>query len=98
MVASRVDTEELERRLRALIVLGHPFTADDLTHGGELTLDPTRQPNGRQSGLGRMFLRASRLGHIEFRGEVRNSTTPSRNGGLIRVWHPTPAGQRWARD
>jgi hypothetical protein len=84
--------------LAAVVVAGVEFTADDVTHNGARTVDPTHRSNGAQSAIGKVFQEAQRLGWIESTGRVVRSTAPHRKGGGIRVWRPTQAGIDWAMD
>ena len=93
-----VGAVTVEARFVELIADGAPFTADDLTDGGPLTLDSSHTPNAQQSGIGSMFSRASKAGRIEPTGNVVRSTAPHRKGGMIREWRATTAGQRWAQQ
>lgn len=88
----------LERRLAALILTDDPFTADDITRDGELSLDPTHAPNSRQSGIGAFFQRSSKQGLIVTNGSVVRSKAPHRKGGAVRVWEATPKGRSWAEQ
>ena len=87
----------LDRRLAWLILERRPFTADDLTDTGSITLDPSHAPNGRQNGIGSYINQASRRGLIAFTGAVVRSKAPHRKGGAIRLWESTDTGRLWAR-
>jgi len=86
----------LERRLAHFILDGHPFTADDVTDNGMITVGGGHDPNSKQSSIGSMFQSHARLGHINFTGDVTKSTAKHRKGGMIRVWEGTAKGRRWA--
>ena len=86
----------LDLRLAGLIVRRRPFTADDLTDSGRLTIDETHGPNGKQSAIGAIFSRARKDGLIVPTGEFVSSRAPRRKGGAIRVWRGTEAGHSWA--
>ncbi len=88
----------LERRLAQLIMLGDPFSADDLTDGGRIMLDPSGEANAGQNGVGAMVNAAARDGRIVFTGRTVKSSAPRRKGGLIRVWAGTYVGRNWARS
>lgn len=87
----------VEARLIALVAAGEPFTADDVTGAGALTLDGgTHAPNAKQSGIGSLFRSYATQGRITFTGRIVASRAPHRKGGAIRVWQPTAHGQAWA--
>ena len=91
-----VGMSTLEQRLAVLILAGEPFTADDVTNSGLVTLDPQHSPNAAQNGIGSMFRRASSQGLIEWTGRVVRSRAKHRKGGAIRVWQGTTKGRVWA--
>lgn len=68
------------RLIKAYAFLGEPFTAEDI----EAALG--KPPHG--SLMGNAFLHASESRLITMTGTKR-STTPTRKGGLIRVWAGT---------
>lgn len=86
----------LERRLAHFITEGKPFTADDVTDNGNLTVDASHAPNSRQSTIGALFQHHARVKHITFTGRVVKSTAAHRKGGAIRVWEGTESGRAWA--
>jgi hypothetical protein len=86
----------LERRLAHFIMLGQPFTADDVTDNGAIAADAAHNPNSKQSSIGALFQSHARLGHIAFTGDVVKSTAKHRKGGMIRIWEGTESGRRWA--
>jgi hypothetical protein len=88
----------LERNLARCILNAGPFTADDVTSDGVLSLDPAHTPNSRQSGIGSLFNQASRRGLISATGGLARSRAPHRKGGAIRVWIGTEAGRLWAKN
>lgn len=89
---------DLDRRLAWLILDRRTFTADDLTDGGDFTLDGGGHGvNGRQNGIGAFVQQASRRRLIEWTGAVVRSKSPHRKGGAIRVWSGTTVGRSWAR-
>lgn len=88
----------LEQRLAWLVLQPNPFTADDLTDNGQVAIDPTHSPNGRQSGIGSLFRWASSERLIERTGHVIKSKAPKRKGGMIQTWVGTTKGKAWARD
>jgi hypothetical protein len=76
---------DAERALGELIAAGDPFTADDLiARCGHP--DPGHSPNARNNGVGTLFREAAKAGRIVDTGRHVRSTTPSRKGGMIRVW------------
>lgn len=89
---------DLERRLAELIAAGDPFSADDVTGDGAVTLDAGHGPNGAQNGIGAMINSAARRRLIVFTGDVTRSRAPHRKGGLQRLWRGTDAGRLWARN
>lgn len=80
--------EAADEALRELAATGDQFSADDLVERIGPP-DLTRTPNGRNNSIGAVFSRARHAGLIEVVGYTR-STTPTRKGGLIRVWKGTP--------
>ena len=63
---------------------GREFSADDL----EALVgppDPNRDPNAKNNSIGSLFMAYSKAGKITVVGH-KNSSTPTRKGGLIRVW------------
>lgn len=77
-------TRRAETELIALAATGRPFTADDLL-ARVGPPDPGHAPNGRNSAVGSLFAQWHHRHHIEIVGFAQ-STTPSRKGGLIRIW------------
>lgn len=91
-------TNAFDVRLAELLREARSFTADDLTDEGDLALDPSHAPNGRQNGIGSFVRSARSRGLIEPTGAVVKSRAPRRKGGVIRVWRPTLAGIEWALE
>lgn len=83
-------------RLRELILTGDPFTADDLTGNGQLTVAGDHSPNGTQNAIGWAFRRWHSQQLIEPTGHVVASRAPHRKGGMIREWRATERGKAWA--
>ena len=96
--SARSKTDRLDIRFAGLVARGEPFTADDLTRSGTLTVDEHHTPNGKQSSIGSLFSWASKAGLIEGTGDWVRSTSPHRKGGVIRSWRGTPEGRRWAAE
>ena len=72
------------RVLDDLIESGQPFTADNLiARCGHP--DHGHAANGRNNAVGTLFRDASTAGRIVPIGVVKSST-PTRKGGMIRVW------------
>jgi hypothetical protein len=90
---TRID---LPTALARLIVDEDSFTADDLTVGGLMVIDPDRKPNSSQNRIGSAFRHWSEQGLIRWTGDVVQSRSPRRKGGMIRVWESTPKGRAWA--
>ena len=88
---------DLERRLIDCIAAGRPFTADDVTGEGRLTIDGEHAPNGHQNGIGALFRTQSQARRIIATGRVVASHAPHRKGGMIREWQATEGGRRWAQ-
>ena len=76
--------EAAEEALDELIESGEEFCADDLIAVVEQP-DLTHAPNSRNNAIGAIFREASVNRRIEMVG-TRCSSTPTRKGGLIRVW------------
>jgi hypothetical protein len=74
------------------------ISADDVTECGKYVIDVQRMPNGKQSTIGSLFRKHANAGHLVWYGNVVKSKTPSRNGGIIRVWAVTSAGRMWAEQ
>lgn len=76
--------ERASATLLQLAAKGEDFSADDLL---ELVGPPdvSRAPNGRNNAVGVVFSRAAHAGLIVTVGYTRSST-PTRKGGLIRLW------------
>lgn len=91
-------TSRLEQRLAYFILQGRPFTADDVTDHGNITVAGDHAPNSRQSTIGSLFQQHARDGHIVFTGNVVKSTAKHRKGGAIRMWEATERGRRWAEQ
>ncbi len=73
-----------EDELDRLIASGRAFTADDLR---AVCGDP---PDGQHtSGIGGLFLRASKADRVELAG-YRPSTRPEARGRVLRVWRGAP--------
>ena len=70
-----------------MVRCGDPFSADDLRDTvGEP--DTSSAPNGKNNSIGSVFREYSAMGVIEAIG-VEKSTTPTRKGGMIRIWRKT---------
>lgn len=85
-----------EGRLRDLILSGRPFTADDLTGNGSLTVAGNHDPNGSQNAIGAAIRTWHAQGLIEPTGDVVASKARHRKSGMIRVWRGTGQGEAWA--
>jgi hypothetical protein len=75
---------DADRTIAQLAEAGDPFSADDLI-AAIGPPDPTHAPNARNNAVGAAFSRARMGGLITVVGHAK-STTPTRKGGLIRVW------------
>lgn len=82
----------IDDRLNELIRSGRPFTADDITDDGQIAVDSTHKPNGRQSRIGSLIRQAHAHGRIEKTGGFARSRAPHRKGGLILEWRGTTTG------
>ena len=80
------DLEHLIERLDSLIASGRPFTADDVTDNGRLTVSGDHAPNQKQNTIGTLFRTAAAADRIGPTGRVVKSRAPHRKGGMIREW------------
>jgi hypothetical protein len=64
---------------------GRIFTSDDVYPLIDIP-DPEHRPNGKNNQIGMAFRHAHRLGVIRPIIGVRQSTQPSRKGGMVRQW------------
>lgn len=78
--------DKLEERMEACIASGEPFTADDVTDCGNITLAGEHAPNGTQNGIGSLFREYAARKLIEPTGRVVKSAAKHRKGGMIREW------------
>jgi hypothetical protein len=89
---------DLTRRLAVLLAdpNQHTFSADDVTLGGKMSVDPEHEANSKQSAIGSAFRKWAKDGYIEWTGRVVNSKNPRRNKGMVKVWKATDRGKEWA--
>ena len=86
-----------DRQWIDLIGPGVPFSANDVTDDGAITVAGDHTPNGKQNAIGSRFRTYAAQGLIEKTGRVLQSTAPHRKGGMIQEWVATEKGRRWAR-
>ncbi len=78
---------EAQRALAVLAASGQKFTADDLVAQVGMP-DNGHKPNGRNNAIGSVFGEATSEKLIVAVGVTR-STTPTRKGGMVRIWQGT---------
>lgn len=88
----------LQARLYTLMSRGTPFTADDVTADGKVTVAGDHEPNKKQNAIGAMIRSQSQAKRIAPTGKVVSSKAPHRKGGMIREWRATDFGARWAKS
>lgn len=76
----------LVARMERAIDKGQPFTADDITADGKITMMGEHDPNGTQNGIGSLFREYAAKGLIRSTDRLVKSRAPHRKGGAIRVW------------